>query len=104
MRTNPRGSLREADGPARGVRNPGEAAWVLWPNPNHGRFGITSTMVDGPLTVQVVGADGRMVYEEQRVALPGTTLEVALDGASRGAYVVRLIDGNGVATLRVVVD
>ncbi len=87
-----------------GVRSLDEASWVLWPNPNHGRFGISSTTVDGPLIVQVVGADGRMVYDEQGVALPGTTLEVALDGASRGAYVVRLIDGNGVATLRVVVD
>lgn len=85
-----------------GLETVGTIQWTLWPNPNQGHFFLTSTTTDGPITVQVLGSDGRMVYEKRTVTHPGGVVPVALDQANGGAYVVRLISAHGVATMRMV--
>lgn len=87
-----------------GVDEGNTTAWSLWPSPNQGRFNLTSAVADGPLVVQVLGSDGRMVHEGRMVTQRGAPVEVAMEGASAGTYVVRLISTQGVATMRMVVN
>lgn len=72
-----------------GLAEEGSPAWTLWPNPNAGAFSLRSP-VDGPIVVQLITADGRVVFEQGRVMRSGEVMTVTPDNVGSGAYLVRV--------------
>jgi hypothetical protein len=70
-----------------------------FPNPTTGAFVL---VFDRPLsaTVQVFDAQGRLVSQTVPV-LESNRIEISLDGAASGAYLVRIVSGETVQTLTV---
>ncbi|MCC6541607.1 MAG: T9SS type A sorting domain-containing protein [Flavobacteriales bacterium] len=88
-----------------GLTMPEADAWSIWPNPNSGRFTVVGAGIEGAMTLQVLGPDGRLVHAQQGMMHRGTTWPIELPfGIGKGVYVVRMVSRSGVATQRLVLE
>ncbi|WKZ65866.1 MAG: T9SS type A sorting domain-containing protein [Flavobacteriales bacterium] len=79
--------------------------WSLFPNPGNGDFSITYAGTAGPVDLEVLDMDGRIVHAERVAMTKGQAQAFALAGKlARGLYTVRLLGPGGPAQLRLVVQ
>lgn len=82
------------------------SAWVIWPNPNTGRFTLAGGEAKGPVTVQVIASDGSLAHALRAVMQPDTPLSVELPASLvPGLYMVRVFsEGAAPAAHRMLVQ
>ena len=73
-----------------GLEEGSAIGWSIWPNPNEGAFFLRSA-TDGPMMVQLIGTDGRVLFEQNGVVRSGEVIHVITDGVTPGAYMVRVL-------------
>ncbi len=87
-----------------GIADTYAAAWNLFPNPGTGDFTITYAGPDALTTLEVLDMEGRTVHEQRRTMTKGQPVAVEMEGLlAMGVYTVRLSNGAGNATIRMVV-
>jgi hypothetical protein len=74
----------------------GNAAIVLYPNPNNGRFVLSGTIPSGAVQLDIYDALGRMVYSEKAIATHDEwKQELHLRDILPGVYYLRLTSATG---------
>jgi hypothetical protein len=83
---------------------PGTTGWSIYPNPTGGLFSIfTSKPEAGDLTVEVFGADGRLVSSEKlEVSSTAVTVSADLTEQPVGVYFIRIVNNKNVVTAKVI--
>ncbi|MGV3636834.1 MAG: T9SS type A sorting domain-containing protein [Flavobacteriales bacterium] len=77
--------------------------WSISPNPSTGNFNLLG--IEGAVTVQVIGSDGRSVHEHFATVQQGATLGIELPaGMARGLYMVRVLGATGTGVARLVLE
>ncbi|MBS1568105.1 MAG: hypothetical protein JST45_01565 [Bacteroidetes bacterium] len=76
--------------------------WLLWPNPAHGQV-MLQAPVSGPVVIEVVDAEGRLVQQLDFTITHGT-VSWPTSSLARGAYAVRVLAPHAVRVLRLVVE
>jgi hypothetical protein len=80
-----------------GVEEQEALGFSVYPNPSNGQF-MVSTTAAGPMMVEVMDAQGRLVFARNMVFAAGVAQEVALDAPAAGMYAVRIINNGEVTT------
>ena len=80
-------------------------AFVIYPNPNKGKFTVQSTQpFAGDLNVQVFDISGRRILQNTFAAQSQTQAEIVVPNASKGVYLVQIFDGEKMHQHKIVVD
>jgi hypothetical protein len=74
----------------------------LYPNPNNGAFSISSNVTE-VATIQVLDAQGKVVYNRQINLTAGISSDVQLSNVTAGIYMVRLVTENSVSVQNIMV-
>jgi hypothetical protein len=80
----------------------GIAGLEVYPNPSRGEFTLRLPATAGKLQAEVLSNDGRSVWSKNYASAAEMT-RLDLSGLAPGAYVLRLVQGNRVATAHVVI-
>jgi hypothetical protein len=75
----------------------------VFPNPSNGQFTISTPSLQTEATLEVYSTDGRLVYQK---SIPSTTTETSIDlqQPATGLYQVRVVAGEVVQNLKVIVE
>lgn len=78
----------------------------LYPNPNKGNFTleIPQQYLNGSLNITVLDMFGREVYSLARTAAGESLQDIQLGSVRSGCYIVSLTDGQGLKTLKLIVE
>ena len=88
-----------------GVSEISAGAWTLFPNPGNGDFSLNGPAAGGLTNIDVLDMDGRLVFAGRRSIVAGQPQSFTLAGMlARGVYTVRIANGAGTSTLRLVVQ
>jgi Secretion system C-terminal sorting domain len=82
------------------------ATVTIVPNPSHGVFTINTTaenMKNGAVTVKLVSADGRVVYETNSVFDGSGNVRICTNGLSAGVYLCEVSNAGNVSRSKVVI-
>lgn len=79
------------------------AVLSVYPNPNSGQFAVSYTATKAStVTLKVVDMTGKVVFTADRnVNLGENVLEINIDEAAAGIYMLQLIDGSEIRTVKV---
>jgi hypothetical protein len=74
-----------------------------YPNPSNGQFTVSTPSLQTDATLEVYSTDGRLVYQQ---TIPSTATETTIDlrHPAAGLYQVRVIEGQVVQNLKVIVE
>jgi hypothetical protein len=75
----------------------------VYPNPSNGQFTISTPSLQTDAMLEVYSTDGRLVYQQ---TIPSTTTETSIDlqHPAAGLYQVRVVAGEDVLNLKVIVE
>jgi hypothetical protein len=92
---NSQGNLRAA------LHQPADIS--VYPNPSNGQFTVSTPSLQTDATLEVYSTDGRLVYQQ---TIPSTTTETSIDlqHPAAGLYQVRVVEGEVVQNLKVIVE
>jgi hypothetical protein len=82
------------------VKNEGDAAVEIYPNPNQGSFRISVSAENKLYNIEITDLEGRLVYKGS--GNPDNQV-TEVSGLSKGIYVVRVLTGSTVALRKLVV-
>lgn len=86
-----------------GIDEAGAARFRLWPNPSQGQAWVTLPAAAEAAQVELLNADGRLIWTE-RVAGAAPTPLAGAGGLPAGAYLVRLVTSQGTAHQRLLIE
>ena len=76
-----------------------------YPNPTDGRFNLQFQAAEKPTTVQILGMDGRSVYQEEISDFSGSYQnELDLSNQKRGIYLLRIQQGSRTINRKIVIE
>ena len=76
-----------------------------YPNPTDGRFNLQFQAAEKPTTVQILGMDGRSVYQEEISDFSGSYQnELDLSNQKRGIYLLRIQQGSRTINKKIVIE
>jgi hypothetical protein len=80
-----------------------QATISVYPNPSNGQFTISTPSLQTDATLEVYSTEGRLVYQQ---TIPSTTAETSIDlqHPAAGLYQVRVVAGEVVQNLKVIVE
>ena len=76
----------------------------LYPNPSNGTFTVNAGELEGAVQVEIADMSGRVVYSGQHLLQADQPLTLALEGKlAQGSYQLRLVAGQGIRTIPMMV-
>lgn len=80
-----------------------EAGISLYPNPNEGQFVIRNSGTSREATVEIMNAQGQIVYRAERFLNANQNLEINLGEVAAGMYLIKVSSDTNVAVDRLIV-
>jgi hypothetical protein len=76
---------------------------TLYPNPSKGQFTLSTPSLKEDAVLEVYSMEGRLVYQKN---IPANTKQTFIDlqQPSAGLYAVRLLAGNKLSSMKIIVN